>query len=266
MSSSTIDTEEMLALIENKIKHSFIEKYIEKPVIDKEKLYLLTTLLNQSKLSKYKKKQYILTTMLVQIALDTHELVPVANDKTEHQNERTKKQLYVLAGDYYSGLYYALLASIEDMEMIQVLATAIKEINEYKMKLFYNEYGSFAEFVALIGKIETLLITRIAETISEKNIIPLIEPWLTMNQLIKEKEKLEIYGYSNLFEYWFQSMNSNLTSISSDYDSFVNNSIEKTEAILDTFPNHLKPLKAHVQQRLQQVRHNCSTLVEEGQQ
>src|SRR5699024_11828541 len=91
-----------------------------------------------------KKKQIILTVMLVQCALDTHELVPVNNDS---MLSKTEKQLAVLAGDYYSGLYYALLAEHGQIRMIQILANAIKQINEYKMNIYYGEANDINELI-----------------------------------------------------------------------------------------------------------------------
>src|SRR5690625_3679392 len=101
----------MIQTVKNKIKYSYIENHIQKPVIDREKVKLLTTLLNYSSLSKQLKKQYILSVMLVQVALDTHEQIPVTSEGNwESPKEKLKTQLFVLAGDYYSGMYYELLA------------------------------------------------------------------------------------------------------------------------------------------------------------
>src|SRR5699024_12080275 len=99
----------------------------------------LSVILNNRSMSILRKKQYIITTKLVQIAWDTNDLVPVTNDEMDSEESRVAKQLTVLAGDYYSGLYYLLLSEIEAFDMIHILASAIKEINEYKMKLYYQE-------------------------------------------------------------------------------------------------------------------------------
>ncbi|MGM8365339.1 heptaprenyl diphosphate synthase component 1 [Virgibacillus sp. W0181] len=263
MSSSTIDTEEMLALIDDKIQHSYIEKYIEKPVIDENKLYVLISILNKAAISECKKKQYIITAMLVQIALDTHELVPIKTSESNKVN-KTKKQLFVLAGDYYSGLYYSLLADIEDVNMIQSLAAAIKEINEYKMNLYYGEYNTFQDFVKLTGKIETLLIKRVAESMDEQYIIPLVEEWLTLIKLIREKEKMFEDQYSSMFEYWFLSTSSGFSSISSMLDRSVNTKVQNIESLLGEVPSQYGLLEFRVRQQLKQIEHNSSSLVEEG--
>src|SRR5699024_6265809 len=130
------------------MKHTYLHKFIDKPTIDEDKLFILVSILNRAFVSSKQKEQYIITTMLVQLALDTHDLVPSSTDNGDyHAASEIPKQLTVLAGDYYSGLYYFLLSEIEDFAMIQTLASAIKKVNEYKMNLYYREIQTIDEFL-----------------------------------------------------------------------------------------------------------------------
>ncbi len=118
-----------------KLRHPYFINYIEEPFIDEEKIALLYGALKGANLHIEQIEHYVVTIMLVQIALDTHERV--SNKAGEEANESHKRrQLTVLAGDYYSGLYYYLLSMNRDIVLIRALAEGIKEINEHKIMLY----------------------------------------------------------------------------------------------------------------------------------
>lgn len=198
--TSRVELNKIRSLIENKIQHMYIDKNIGKPAIDEIKIALLYTIMKQSELSEPKIEQYILSTMLVQMALDTHEIVPLKNDNTESSLNQKKLQLKVLAGDYYSGLYYSLLAETEDFPVIHILATAIKEINEFKMKLYYNRINSFDEAIYLLMKIESLLITRMINHVIELPDKGVVGNIIILNRLLLEKKVVANNENSSLFQ------------------------------------------------------------------
>src|SRR5699024_4496077 len=154
--SLNFDSNELKDNLIKNMRHPYVEKYIQKPFIDDEKISILYELYKQVDLPMDVKKQSITTILLVQIALDTHELIPVADT---NQMSESEIQLSVLAGDYYSGLYYLLLAEMEDIDMIRILANSIKQINEYKMNLFYGDATTLDVLFEEIKQTEALLFT-----------------------------------------------------------------------------------------------------------
>src|SRR5690625_8001095 len=117
-------------------------------------------IMNNTPLSNKQKRHWIVATMLVQVALDTHELVPVTSSADASEFKTSARQLTVLAGDYFSGLYYLLLAETEDIKLVQILSCAIKTINAYKMLLNYNESESRPDDVMLISNFRNYLLIR----------------------------------------------------------------------------------------------------------
>lgn len=196
--------QELKAYIKQKVKHTYLDKYISNPIIDHYKLFILHSILNETTLDDKTKKKYIVSTMLVQIALDTHDLVPVSNDPFDQKDDQKSKQLLVLAGDYYSGLYYLLLSELNDFKMIHTLATAIKEINELKMQLYYNEADSLNDVIQLMKKIESLLIVRVMEWLTDLDIKPFIEDLIITHKLIEEKLSLCNAGQSQALGRWLK--------------------------------------------------------------
>lgn len=190
MSNSVNEILRFKKAIEEKIKYDFLWENIQKPVIEDDKLFILSKLVPiNSALSQTKRDAYIITTMLVQIALDTHELVNESKED-ESTEENLSRQLHVLAGDYYSGLYYYLLSQIEEFDFIHKLASAIKEINELKMKLHYKEFASINEYIDLKVQTNTLLLKTVAAYFNRDEFVENITQWFYISTLQAEKEQV----------------------------------------------------------------------------
>lgn len=174
-------------MIYNKTEHPYVERFIQKPFIDSDKLFVLHHLYEKSSVKDDLKQPYIVSIMLVQMALDTHETIP---SEFSTPMQETTKQITVLAGDFYSGLYYYLLADLEDISMIRTLAHAIEQINEAKMKLYKNDCVSFDSFVQTIEKIETFLLEAVVHEIGmDTEMFSIIKQFLTLRRLMTENEK-----------------------------------------------------------------------------
>jgi heptaprenyl diphosphate synthase len=178
---------QLKVLIEEKVQHTFLLQHIEPPKVDEYKLYFLNYILNQTKLAPKVKEQLIITTMLVQIALDIHEQIPDNIEETS-PSIGVESQLSVLAGDYYSGLYYHLLAEVEEREYITLLAAAIKEINELKMVLYYIDEYSYENVFEVRKRITSMLIRYVAEHVKVNQELSVIEELLMINHIVQSNE------------------------------------------------------------------------------
>ena len=142
-----------------KLRHPYFINYIEEPFIDEEKIALLYGALKSANLHIEQIEHYVVTIMLVQIALDTHE--KVSNKAGEEAIESHKcRQLTVLAGDYYSGLYYYLLSMNRDIVLIRALAEGIKEINEHKIMLYQKAHETTDDIMKSVVTIESALLQK----------------------------------------------------------------------------------------------------------
>ena len=122
--------------------------------------------------------------MLVQIALDTHEKVSnKANEETSGFHKR--RQLTVLAGDYYSGLYYYLLSMNCDIILIRALAEGIKEINEHKIMLYQKAHVAIRDIMESVVIIESALLQKTCDHFQLSNWKPYITYVLGKNRLQK---------------------------------------------------------------------------------
>ncbi|WP_431799104.1 heptaprenyl diphosphate synthase component 1 [Halobacillus andaensis] len=264
MNPSDMHIDQLKATIAAKVRHPFLAKYIAEPVIDEDKLAILISLMDHTALPAFKKEKYIVTTMLVQIALDTHDLVTLSDEDDEHETVRTR-QLTVLAGDYYSGLYYFVLAQLNDIPMVRVLAGAIKEINELKMDLYYKDVESFHEFFTSLKKIESLLIQRVAQHVQKPAINDMAGEWLFAKRLLEEKASYEEGRFSPVIESlirqpeFFDASGQLLNSI----EQLIHKQITKLEVTASHLPIHFNWLKNYIDTAIYQ-RFYKTHLAEEG--
>ncbi len=180
--------------VEQKVFHPYLLKYIELPVIDEDKLLILVSILDRLELSYNKLKNYATTTMLIQIALDTHE--HISNADVDEIN----RQLTVLAGDYYSGLYYKLLAETEDIQMIKELSKGVKEVNEHKISVYQREFDGIDNLMASIKKIESSLLVKFSECFKVDLWNEFIANLFFFKRLLQEKKLFIESGSSFVFE------------------------------------------------------------------
>lgn len=97
------------------------------------------------------------------------------------------QQLTVLAGDYYSGLYYRLLAEVNDVSMIKTLAHAIKQINEHKIAYYQKDLEGMEILMESITKIESSLIESVSCYFSNVLLKDLSANFLLLKRLILER-------------------------------------------------------------------------------
>ncbi|MDC2865935.1 heptaprenyl diphosphate synthase component 1 [Bacillus sp. BP-3] len=166
-----------------KLRHPYFIKYIEEPVVDEKKIAFLYSILKSANLHKEQIEHYAVTIMLVQIALDTHEKV---SNKEETDEFHKRRQLTVLAGDYYSGLYYYLLSMNHDITLIRALADGIKEINEQKIMLYQQTYETIEEMLKSIGMIESALLQKTCDHFQVQHVKSAITNMLAIDRLQTE--------------------------------------------------------------------------------
>lgn len=188
-----LEAAELKDKIRQAIHHPYLLKYIEPPNIDDDKLLILCSISNEK--SGDIKKEIILSTMLVQIALDIHDNVLLIDLTSKSQKER---QLTVLAGDFYSSLYYKRLSSINERQLIRQLADGIKEVNELKTLFLYGKDLDSGQLIRIQLGIESCIINHFSMAVRKKAISPIIREFLLLKRLMHEKDLID----NGLFSMW----------------------------------------------------------------
>ncbi|MFO1444605.1 heptaprenyl diphosphate synthase component 1 [Bacillus sp. Bva_UNVM-123] len=273
MQDMKIKLTDMKEQIFKKIKHPYLHKYIDSPEIDEDKLLLLLSLLDKADLPEKIAENYALTTMLIQIALDTHELV--SNNELE-EDDNKDRQLTVLAGVYYSGLYYKILADIDEVTMIRSLAEGIKEVNEHKISVYQKSSVGIEVLMNDVKKIESSLFEKITLFLDNSIWNDLASNFLLIKRLIAEK-KLFLQGeksvvFESLKKISFQKNGQAGAALSLEQQNYLLHICERyidfskhlIEQCLKKLPFTNKLLEQRIEAILNQHQHAANTFVEEG--
>ncbi|XJZ26049.1 heptaprenyl diphosphate synthase component 1 [Bacillota bacterium Lsc_1132] len=262
--------------VEQKITHPYLAKFIQAPNIDEDKLLVLISIMDQLDLPYSQLKNYAVTTMLIQIALDTHENVTNSPVSEIEKNSQTSRQLTVLAGDYYSGLYYKFLAETGDISLIKILAHGIKEVNENKISVYQKEFDGIENLMTNIKLIEGSLASKITAYFQMKNWDIVATNFLFVKRLLFEKKQYTQAGNSLVFEglkrVVFPKNGSNLSDLSNEQsrylvhicDRYIEFSKHIIEDGLKQLPEISQLLKSRIFSILNQHQPIAKTFVEEG--
>ncbi|WP_353618621.1 heptaprenyl diphosphate synthase component 1 [Bacillus sp. ISL-37] len=185
-------------LLLEKLSHPYLREHVKSPFIDDDRLLLLTSLLEQQEVDQDRAKNYTVTAMLLQIALDTHEHVHNSQPGEEDETHK-RRQLTVLAGIYFSGLYYKLLADMDDIEMIKRLASGVKEVNEHKISLYQKETEAIDKLMESVKLIESSLLGKVADHFDAAEWFEFASNWLFVKRMLSEETKFIKNGSSLVF-------------------------------------------------------------------
>lgn len=162
------------------VRHRTLQKYTGAPVLDENQLfYMLVPFLNGEYWQR-EQREAAITVGIVYAALSAHDHIKEFNATSKEQ------QLTVLAGDFYSGRYYEILALSGNIALIRKLSQGIVERCEHQIKVYEAENRSVDQWFASISNIEAGLIKQFFELYAFDQYIPIMEKSLLMLRLEKE--------------------------------------------------------------------------------
>jgi len=171
--------------IDDKTQHPYLDQYIDKPKIDPDKIKILISMFNIN--GSYSRISYCVTAiMIMQMALDMHDFI---DNEPMPQADNRRRQLRVLAGDYYSSQYYCMLSEIEAFSMIRSLSEGIRKLNEEKVTLFRGNWD-WEHFIGLMKQIESSLIAELADYLGLSHWVPFIGAYFTFKRILSEKQAI----------------------------------------------------------------------------
>lgn len=247
--------------LEDYCSHPVLEQYIQKPVIDEDKLFLFYALFEEAGISSDEKEKYVLTAMLVQTALDTHDLV--SNVETGSRNLFVERQLNVIAGDYYSGLYYYILSHMNNVKLVNTLATAIREINEQKIFLYNKSYQSVDEMIDSLIIVETALFQRLGNHFRIETWPEISKSYLAYKRLCEEKNKFDRGSQSSILSQYHSKRTKGPIDLIGSFIECCNHYFNEINKLLDKSLKYSPAIREFIMDRIRtlQITH---MIAEEG--
>ena len=171
--------------ISGHIRPRALRQHTGEPELREDRLFfLLLPFLNGDKWND-EQEQSAVSVALIYSALAAHDQIEELNASSKSQ------QLTVLAGDYYSGLYYQLLAKIGNVELIRTLSNGVIGISENKASVYGNVTQSFQGWMQTIQTIESLSIEQYYGHFSNSQYQSLARHGL---QIYRIQQELELAG------------------------------------------------------------------------
>ncbi|MGE8204335.1 heptaprenyl diphosphate synthase component 1 [Heyndrickxia sp. NPDC080065] len=230
--------------IQQRISQNYLMQFIDEPYIDEDRIMILVESLKDHHLPTAIIERFVSTAMLIQIALDTH-------DKVNNTNESIKpRQLTVLAGDYYSSLYYKMLAEVENVPLIRTLAEGIKLVNEYKVSLYRIDDHDIDGYIHTLKKVESTIVSKFIHFFGCQHLSVLAEEMLLINKLIDENEKVLAGKNSNIFEAIIKLL------FPANQKSYHQLSLENKTLFNQTYQKYIDQSKNRIREEMEKIKLN----------
>ena len=150
------------------------------PVVDEDRLFFtLLPLFNGEEWNESIKVSTIAVSLIF-TALAAHELVKEDNATSREQ------QLQVLAGDYYSGRYYQLLAKENKIDLIKLLSSGVTAVTEKKSLFYDKQVYTLEQLIQSIQIIESKPIEQFLEYYTFHEYVFIMKEALLLVSLKKE--------------------------------------------------------------------------------
>ncbi|WP_046173725.1 heptaprenyl diphosphate synthase component 1 [Domibacillus indicus] len=166
-------------------RQPFLDKVIGPPSVNPLRTAALMLAFTDEDRKQARVQKQIAAAVLIQLAMDTHDLIPSVTEEMTQEH-----QLIVLAGDFFSGMYYRTLAEAGSIHWVEILADAVKKVNEAKTSLHRHQLHSKEAVFGAVQTIEGDIIGAVyKENKADKTVWHAIQQLLAADRLLQEKEK-----------------------------------------------------------------------------
>lgn len=174
------------------VKHKTLQQHTGQPVVNEHQLFFMLLPFLNDEIWTDEHYKAAITTSVMSSALYAHDEIHEYDVTSETQ------QLKVLAGDYYSGRYYEILAQSGNIPFIRMLSQGVVKRCEHQIKVYENELYSFEEWLETLTVIEGELIEQLFRLYGFEQYIPILQNGLLIKRLQQELTSIQLGQDSSL--------------------------------------------------------------------
>lgn len=177
--------------IETILQDAYIEKCMGRVEFPETIIHMLEILFSHSSFDPTTKERLGIASVLLQMGLEMH--TRVSTEDPPQQKDMRDRQQFVLAGDYYSSLFYHYLVQNHDYSLIEYFCQQVLSINEAKLSLHVEQLKRRkynADMLANHKKVTSGLLLAVADYFPHQDdFIFLWKKTVTISRLLNDLQK-----------------------------------------------------------------------------
>lgn len=167
------------------VRHRTLQKYTGDPIVNENQLfYLLLPYFNQEQWSA-EHNEAVITASIICAMLDVHSMIQETEATSQQQ------QLTVLAGDFYSGRHYQILAESGNIALIRLLSQGVVKRCEEQVRVYERFERSLEQWYDTLTVMESVFIEQVFRLYHFEKYVPIVQKGLLICRLHKEIANIE---------------------------------------------------------------------------
>ncbi|EDH0840994.1 heptaprenyl diphosphate synthase [Listeria monocytogenes] len=152
---------EVEQLVHEQAVYQYLQENNEGGQMDKDQMLFLHEAISGSDLTDASAYRVVSATLYMILAHDTHEKIDEPGDVV--QLTRKEQELTVLAGDFYSALYYRTLAELEMIPLLRALQSGVQETNTAKTNIYQLHVATDEEYLSQLTLTNAAIFAKFAK-------------------------------------------------------------------------------------------------------
>ncbi|WP_144559074.1 heptaprenyl diphosphate synthase component 1 [Shouchella miscanthi] len=165
------------------VRHDYLQQYIDDTRPDQDELWLAYQLIREVEPGE-RALAISLAWGFVHAGVMIHDLVSLHNEDDDRLKKR--RQLNVLAGDFYSARYYQSLAGVNAVDMVELFGSTLQEIYELKMAHYMDKSLTAKAFYDQKAAVDALLLLRIIQKEADETFAKRLETFFLTKRVKRQ--------------------------------------------------------------------------------